>query len=142
MELRWLCRWEQQMLAVLRIVAGLLFVEHATVKLFAFPTAFSTPGPLPTLLLAAAVIELLTGPLIVAGLFVRPAAFLASGEMAVGYFIYHFPRSFWPAVNEGDSAILFCFIFLFIAAAGPGSFSLSRARPSPPDDAPLTPTAP
>jgi putative oxidoreductase len=128
MELTWLQRWQPQLLAILRIVAGLLFLEHGTSKFFAFPVPFPLPGPLPTMLLAAGVVELVAGILITLGLFTRLAAFIASGEMAVAYFIGHFPKGFWPVQNMGDAAILFCFVFLYIAAAGPGAWSLDAAR--------------
>jgi putative oxidoreductase len=126
-EFTWLSRWQPQLLAVLRIVTALLFLEHGTMKLFHFP-APQMPGPLPTLLVVAAVIELVAGVLLVLGLFTRLAAFIASGEMAVAYFMGHFPKSFWPGVNMGDAAILFCFVFLYIAAAGPGAWSIDGAR--------------
>ena len=127
MELTWLSRWQPQMLAILRIVAALLFLEHGTMKLFHFPAA-QMPGPLPTLLMVAAVIELVAGALVTIGLFTRVAAFVASGEMAVAYFMGHFPKSPWPGINMGDAAILFCFVFLYIAAAGPGAWSVDGAR--------------
>jgi putative oxidoreductase len=126
-EFIWLSRWQPQLLAVLRIVAALLFLEHGLMKLFHFP-APQMPGPLPTLLVVAAVIELVAGVLITLGLFTRLAAFVASGEMAVAYFMSHFPKSFWPGINMGDAAILFCFVFLYIAAAGPGAWSIDGAR--------------
>jgi putative oxidoreductase len=127
MEFAWLSRWEPQLLALLRIVAALLFLEHGMMKLLHFP-APQIPGPLPPLLLAAAIIELVTGVLITIGLFTRLAAFVAAGEMAFAYFIGHFPKNFWPGVNLGDAAILFCFTFLFLAAAGPGAWSIDGAR--------------
>src|SRR3954454_8712656 len=127
MELPWLSRWQPQLLAVLRIVVGLLFVEHATQKFFAFPVPFPV-HPLPTMLIAAGVIELLCGLLVTVGLFTRLAAFVASGEMAVAYFVGHFPKGFWPAANQGEGAILYCFIFLYIAAAGAGAWSIDGAR--------------
>jgi putative oxidoreductase len=127
MDFRLLEPYRPQLLAILRIVAGLLFLEHGMMKLFHFP-APQIPGPLPTMLLVAAVIELVAGILITLGLFTRLAAFVASGEMAVAYFIGHFPKSFWPGVNMGDAAILFCFVFLYLAAAGPGAWSIDRAR--------------
>lgn len=127
MELSGLSRFQPQLLAVLRIIAALLFLEHALMKLFHFP-APQIPGPLPPLLVAAAIIELCTGVLILIGLFTRLAAFIASGEMAVAYFIGHFPKSFWPGINKGDAAILFCFIFLYIAAAGAGAWSIDTIR--------------
>ena len=128
MELPWLARWQPQILALLRIVTGLLFLEHATQKFFGFPTPFPLPGPLPPMLVAAGVIELVGGILITLGLFTRLAAFVAAGEMAAAYFIGHFPKGFWPAVNMGEAAILYCFIFLYIAAAGPGAWSVDGAR--------------
>jgi putative oxidoreductase len=128
MEFAWLSRWQPQLLAILRIVAGLLFLEHATQKFLAFPVPFPVPPPLPPMLIGAGVIELVGGLLITLGLFTRLAAFIAAGEMAAAYFITHFPRSFWPAANMGEAAILFCFVFLYIAAAGPGAWSVDGAR--------------
>src|SRR5690242_6593090 len=94
-ELPWLSRWQPQVLAILRIVVGLLFLEHALSKFFAFPVPFPV-HPLPPMLLAAGTVELVTGVLVTIGLFTRLAAFVASGEMAFAYFIGHFPKSFWP----------------------------------------------
>jgi putative oxidoreductase len=128
MEFTWLARWQPQLLAILRIVAALLFIAHGTVKLFGFPVPFQMPGELPPMLLAAAVIELVAGILILIGLFTRPAAFLAAGQMAVAYWVAHAPQSPWPVANTGDAAILFCFVFLYIAAAGPGAWSIDEAR--------------
>jgi putative oxidoreductase len=83
---------------------------------------------LPPLLIAAGVIECAAGVLVTIGLFTRLAAFIASGEMAVAYFMQHFPQGFWPLANKGEAAILYCFIFLYIAAAGPGAWSVDRLR--------------
>lgn len=134
MEMTWLSRWQPQLLAVLRIVVALLFIEHATIKLFGFPPG-GMPGPQPiaSLLGAAAIIELVTGVLVLLGLWTRLAAFVASGEMAVAYFMFHGFKGFWPAVNMGEAAILFCFVFLYLAAAGPGAWSIdgSRTRNAP-----------
>jgi putative oxidoreductase len=127
MDLPWLSRWQPQLLALLRIVAGLLFIEHATSKFFAFPVPFAVQ-PLPPMLMAAGVIELIAGLLITIGLFTRLAAFIASGEMAIGYFMMHFPKSPWPVANMGEAAILFCFIFLYLAAAGAGAWSVDETR--------------
>jgi putative oxidoreductase len=127
MELPWLSRWQPVLLALLRIVTGLLFVEHATSKFFAFPVPFPV-HPLPPMLMAAGVVELVAGVLITIGLFTRLAAFIASGEMAIGYFMMHFPQGFWPVVNKGEAAILFCFVFLYLASAGPGAWSIDEAR--------------
>lgn len=128
MELTWLSRWQPQVLALLRIVTGLLFLEHATQKFFGFPAPFPMPGPLPPMLIAAGAIELVAGVLVTLGLFTRLAAFIASGEMAVAYFIGHASKGFWPAVNMGEAAILYCFIFLYLAAAGAGAWSIDSAR--------------
>ena len=127
MEFIWLSRWQPQLLAILRIVTGLLFLEHATSKFLAFPVPFPV-HPLPTLLAAAGVIECLAGFLVTIGLFTRLPAFIASGEMAVAYWMMHFPKSPWPLANMGEGAILFCFIFLYLAAAGPGAWSIDGAR--------------
>ncbi len=118
-------------LALLRIVSGVLFLEHAMVKLFGFPPG-AAPGvqALFSLFGVAGVLELVTGVLIVLGLFTRQAAFLASGEMAVGYWLVHAPQSVYPALNGGDAAILFCFIFLYLAAAGAGAFSVDGRLPT------------
>ena len=115
--------WTPRVLAILRIVAALLFLEHGLMKLFHFPGSGGAPDPLPTLLLAAAVIEVVGGALIALGLFTRAAAFLCSGQMAIGYFTAHAPHSFWPGLNGGDAAILFCFFFLYLVFAGPGAWS-------------------
>jgi putative oxidoreductase len=125
MEMTWLSRWQPQLLAILRIVVALLFIEHATIKRFGFPPG-GMPGPQPiaTLLGAAAIIEMVTGVLVLLGLWTRLAAFIASGEMAVAYFMFHAPQGFYPALNMGEGAILYCFVFLYLASAGPGAFSL------------------
>jgi putative oxidoreductase len=127
MEFTWLSRWQPQLLAVLRIIAGLLFLEHGLSKFFAFPVPFPV-HPLPPLLMAAGVVECVAGILITVGLFTRLAAFVASGEMAIGYFMMHFPQGFWPIANKGEAAILFCFVFLYLAAAGAGAWSIDGAR--------------
>lgn len=118
-----LSAWSPRALALLRIVTGLLFLEHATMKFFHFPAPLM-PGPLPSIFVAAGVIEITTSTLITLGLFTRAAALIASGEMAVAYFMIHLPQSFWPTLNKGEPAILFCFIFLYLAFAGPGAWSL------------------
>ncbi len=130
-----LSRFQPHLLAALRIVAGLLFLTHGLVKLYGFP-AGAAPGPMPLLSLmgVGAVIELVTGTLIVLGLFTRPAAFIASGQMAVAYWMFHGPSGFHPIVNQGELAALYSFLFLYIAAAGAGAFSLDgvRAKPAAP----------
>ena len=129
MDFNLLTRWQPQLLGLLRIVTALVFLEHGTAKLFHFPVPQpGAPDPLPTLLLAAAAIELVCGVLIALGLFTRLAAFVAAGEMAIAYFMEHFPRGFWPIVNQGGEAILLCFVFLYLAAAGAGAWSIDGAR--------------
>jgi len=124
--------WSPQALAALRIIAGLLFLAHGLVKLFGFPEG-AQPGevPLLSLLGIGAVIEVATGSLLILGLFTRPAAFIASGQMAVAYWMFHAPSSPYPATNGGDAAILFCFIFLYLMAAGPGAWSLDERLSKP-----------
>jgi putative oxidoreductase len=128
-----LSAWSPRILSLLRIIAALLFMEHGLMKMFHFPIAQpGVPNPLPILLVAAAWIEIIGGGLIALGLFTRIAAFVCSGEMAAAYFMFHAPHSFWPAVNEGDAAILFCFIFLYLVFAGPGEWSLdAQVRKAP-----------
>jgi putative oxidoreductase len=116
--------WSPRVLSVLRIMTALLVIQHATMKFFAFPGPMPMPGPLPPIIVAAGVIELVTGSLIALGLFTRPAAFLASGTMAAAYFLGHATQGFWPALNQGEAATMFCFVFLFLVFAGPGSWSL------------------
>ncbi|ASE40740.1 DoxX family protein [Brevundimonas vesicularis] len=119
--------WSSRALAALRIVAGLLFLAHGVIKVFGFP-AGAEPGQQELLSLfgVGGVIELITGLLLILGLFTRPAAFIASGQMAVAYWMFHFPSSPYPAVNGGDAAILYCFIFLYIFTAGPGAWSIDN----------------
>lgn len=122
--------WAPKMLSVLRIVAGLIFLEHGTQKFLSFPPgqaagtglAFDNPGAY------SGLIELAAGLLIALGLFTRPAAFLASGTMAVAYWIAHAPQNAFPVNNGGDAAILYCFVFLYLVFAGPGPWSLDASR--------------
>ncbi len=109
-------------LSILRIIVALLFLQHGLSKLFGFPSPM-TP-PLWTMEWFSGVIEFAAGVLLTLGLFTRPVAFIASGEMAVGYFMFHAPRSFFPALNGGDAAILYCFVFLYLVFAGAGPWSL------------------
>ncbi|MBB3741826.1 putative oxidoreductase [Rhizobium sp. BK591] len=114
-------------LAALRIITALLFIEHGTMKLFGFP-ASQMSGSLPPLMLFAALLELIGGILILIGLLTRPVAFLLAGEMAVAYFMAHAPSSFFPAVNQGDAAILFCFVFLHLFFSGPGALAVDNRK--------------
>jgi putative oxidoreductase len=123
-----LAQWSPRALAVLRIVTALLFLEHATMKFLAFPAAM--PGMengLPPMLVAAGIVEVIAGVLVTLGLFTRWAALLASGEMAVAYWMAHAPQGFWPALNQGELAIMFCFVFLYLVFAGPGAWALDDA---------------
>jgi putative oxidoreductase len=122
-----LSRYRPQALGALRIMTALLFISHGTQKLFGFP-ASQMDGSLPTMLLVAALLELVGGILVLIGLFTRPVAFILSGQMAVAYFMAHAPSNFFPALNGGDAAILFCFIVLYLCVAGPGAFSVDERR--------------
>ena len=120
--------WAPALHSVFRIVAGLLFLEHGTGKLIGFPAGLPFIDKMPAgLLYFTGTMELVGGTLIVLGLFTRPVAFVLSGFMAVAYFMAHFPMSFFPAINYGEPAVLFCFVFLYLAAAGPGPWSLDRS---------------
>lgn len=115
--------------SVLRIAAGFTFMEHGFQKMFGAFGGINGHGAAVhglTLLMAAGILEVFGGPLIFVGLFTRPAAFILSGEMAVAFFYAHFPYGFWPIVNRGELAVLYCFIFLYLAAAGAGPLSVDR----------------
>jgi putative oxidoreductase len=115
--------------AALRIMTGLLFMEHGTSKLLGFPHEPKFDAlQLFSLMGLAGVLELVGGFLIVVGLFTRPVAFVLAGNMAVAYFMGHGSKGFFPALNGGDAAILYCFIFLYLVAAGAGPFSLDARR--------------
>ncbi|HQS15421.1 DoxX family protein [Reyranella sp.] len=121
--------WAPRLLSVLRIMTGLLFLQHGTAKLLKIPTIpmfanlslTSPPG-------IAGILELVGGVLMILGLFTRSVAFILSGLMAVAYFMAHAPRGFYPILNAGELAALYCFVFLYIAAAGPGPWSIDAAR--------------
>ncbi|MDE2451774.1 MAG: DoxX family protein [Gammaproteobacteria bacterium] len=117
--------WSPIILSVLRIVAGLLFLQHGCAKLFHVPyQPMFAHLPLMTLLGLQGVIEVVGGILLAIGLFSRSVAFILSGDMAVAFFIAHFPRNWMPILDGGDLAVLFCFTFLYLFAAGPGPWSL------------------
>jgi putative oxidoreductase len=125
-------------LAALRVVAALIFIEHGTQKLFGFPAP--PDGGLPeagSLLWVGAWLELVGGAFLLFGLFTRPVAFIVSGEMAVAYWMFHAPASFYPVLNGGDAAILYTFVFLLFVFTGPGAFSLDdlNRRGAPKADA-------
>src|SRR5215475_15910746 len=120
--------WKPQALSILRIVAGVLIIQHGMAKLIGFPAvaAFAKLNPI-SLIGAAGLIELIGGALLILGLFTQPVAFILSGEMAFAYFISHAPRSFFPLLNAGSLAIAYCFTFLYLAAAGGGPWSVDAA---------------
>jgi putative oxidoreductase len=121
--------WSPHFLSLLRIVAALLFMEHGSQKLFGFPPSpQAASGSLPLLLLAAGMLEFFGGLFLLLGLFTRPVAFILSGQMAVAYFKAHAPQGFFPLLNRGELAALYCFLFLYLAVAGSGSWSLDSLR--------------
>jgi putative oxidoreductase len=115
-------------LGILRIVIGLLFLEHGTSKLFGFPASTTAMPAMGTLHWFQGVIEIAGGALFTIGLFIRPLAFILAGDMAVAYFMVHAPRGFFPMLNGGDAAILYCFIFLIYFVAGPGRWAIGGAQ--------------
>jgi putative oxidoreductase len=123
--------WAPYLLSVLRIVAALMYIQFGTMKLFAFPVGMPPNGG--TAKLASqtgigGILEVFGGGLILLGLFTRPVAFVLAGEMAVAYFQFHFPQSFWTVVNMGTPAVLYCFLMLYFSSAGPGPWSLEAMR--------------
>jgi putative oxidoreductase len=122
---KFLSRHQDLLYAVLRIVAGFLFLQHGLQKCFGLLGGQVATAPL---MVAAGWIELVAGALIAIGLLTPYAAFLASGQMAVAYFYAHAPNGFWPVVNRGELAALYCFVFLFVAARGSGMLSIDRLR--------------
>ena len=125
--------WAPYLLSVLRIMAAFVFMQFGTAKLFGFPASImpgGTTAPAGSLVWFAAVLETFGGLLLFVGLFTRPVAFLLSGEMAVAYFKGHAPQGFWPLLNQGHPAVLFCFLYLYLylSAAGAGPWSLDWWR--------------
>lgn len=116
-------QWAPYVLSILRIVVALLFFEHGTSRLLGFPSPLPTP-PFLSMYWFAGAIELVGGAMLLVGIWVRPAAFIMSGEMAFAYFVSHAPAGFFPILNRGDGAILYCFVFFYIAFAGGGPWSL------------------
>lgn len=122
--------WSGPLLSVLRIMAALMFLAHGTQKYFGIPPNERGAPEIFSLIGAAGLIELIFGTLILIGLMTRISAFIASGMTAVAYWIAHAPEGFYPSLNNGEPAALFCFIFLYIAAAGPGPWSID-GEPTP-----------
>ena len=123
--------WAPYLLSVLRIIAAFVFIQFGSAKLLAIPAAIMPGGgtaPLTSLPGFAGSLELVGGALLLLGLFTRPVAFLLAGEMAFAYFMGHAPQGFWPVLNQGTPAILFCFIWLYISTAGPGPWSFDALR--------------
>jgi putative oxidoreductase len=130
---RW-SQWGPQFQSVLRIVAAFMFIQAGTVKLLAWPMGVPPNGGTVAVMSQAwigGVLETFGGALLMLGLFTRPVAFILSGEMAVAYFQFHSPHGFWPVVNNGQQAVLFCFLWFFFSAAGPGPWSVDAARQRP-----------
>ncbi|HJW95598.1 MAG TPA: DoxX family protein [Thermoanaerobaculia bacterium] len=127
---RWIS-WAPQLRSILRIVSGLLFLPIGTMKLFAWPMGMppnNATAPLLSQMGVGGVLELVGGLLILIGLCTRPVAFVLAGEMAVAYWQFHAPMGFWPMMNQGQPAILFCFIYLYLSAAGAGPWSIDALR--------------
>ncbi len=119
-----------QLRSLLRIVAAFMFMQAGTIKLFGWPMAMPGGGspPMWSQVWIGAVLELVGGALLIGGLFTRPVAFILAGEMAVAYWQFHAPNGFWPVVNQGQPAVLYCFIWLYLSAAGGGPWSLDALR--------------
>jgi len=123
--------WAPYLLSIVRVVAAFLFMQYGTAKLLGFPAPIMPGGGtarVDSLPGVAGMLETFGGLLLLLGLFTRPVAFLLSGEMAVAYFVGHAPRGFWPVLNQGAPAVLFCFLFLYLSAAGGGPWSLDAFR--------------
>jgi len=118
--------YASQLLSVLRIMSGLLLLEHGTAKYLSFPVGPMNNASPATMGGAAGILELIGGFLLAIGLFTRPVAFILSGMTAVAYFYVHAPRGFFPILNTGELAAVYCFLFLYLAAAGGGPWSIER----------------
>lgn len=119
--------WAPQLLSIFRIVVALVFLEHGTAKLLGFPhIEMFASVPIFSFFGIAGILEFVGGVLLALGLFARITAFILSGEMAVAYFTVHAPQGFFPILNQGEAAVLYCFAFLYLSAAGPGPWSMDR----------------
>jgi len=122
-------QWSPRLLSVLRIVTAFLFIQHGSMKLLGFPPSEAFAGvKLFSLIGFAGALELFGGLLVLLGFFTRPVAFILSGEMAFAYFMAHAPHGFFPILNRGELAVLYCFVFLYLAVAGGGVWSIDRIR--------------
>ena len=122
-------KWSSRILSVLRIITGFLYMQHGAQKLFGVPSGpTNVQVDLFSLLGVAGLLEFFLGMLILVGLFTRFAAFILCGQMAAAYFMVHAPKGFWPILNQGELAVLYCYIYLYLAVAGGGSWSLDRLR--------------
>ena len=130
----YLARWSPQLLSILRVITGFLFIAHGTQKWFGFPAPSQQPLDVMSRIGVAGTLELVGGALMIIGLFTRPVAFILSGLMAFAYFLAHAPQGFWPLVNRGELAVLYCFVFLYLAAAGAGPWSVDHAMRGRRDD--------
>ena len=135
-----LSRYKVHSLTLLRVLTGFMFIEHGAQKLFGLLGGFGgqegATAPLFSIMGFAGVLEFFGGLAILLGLFTQPVAFILSGQMAVAYFMFHFPKSFWPVMNQGERAALYCLIFLLLATIGGGSFNLDsffKKKPESPD---------
>jgi putative oxidoreductase len=120
--------WRPRVLSIMRIVTAFLFMQHGGQKMFGFPAPQRYEFDPVSLSGVAGILEVFGGLLILIGLFTRPTAFLLSGLMAFAYFIAHAPRGFWPIVNGGELAVLFCFVFLYLSVSGGGKWSIDSIR--------------
>ena len=120
--------WHGLSLGALRVVSGILLIQHGLQKIVGFPAPKPAPIDLNTLIGWSGPIELVGGLLMILGLFTRPVAFILSGFMAAAYFIAHAPEGLYPLLNGGELAALYCFVFLYLSVAGSGSFALDRRR--------------
>jgi putative oxidoreductase len=119
-------QWAPRVLSILRIMSGLILWQHGIQKLLQFPNPAAAGPPMGSLIWFAGLIELVFAPLLILGLFTRPVAFILAGELAFAYFIGHAPRGFYPSMNGGNLALMYCFVFFYLAFAGPGPWSVDE----------------
>ncbi len=120
--------WTGPIHAALRVMTGLLFLQHGTAKILGFPAVEMFKDGVSGIVLVSGILELVGGILIILGLFTRPVAFVLSGFMAVAYFLAHASGSFFPIINQGELAVLYCFVFLWLSVAGAGPYSIDASQ--------------